>query len=143
MPAKPTEYRWWQKGVIYQIYIRSFQDSNGDGIGDLPGIVSRLDYLQWLGVDAVWVTPMYPSPRELERGDCGTCRKMICRRQYLCISGKMTILSSRTTGYRTHNNLYFHACHRLFHGIRQHCGINWYAGLLCQIAAAAAPVRCA
>ena len=54
--------KWWQKGIIYQIYPRSFQDSNGDGIGDLPGILARLDYLQWLGVDALWVSPIYPSP---------------------------------------------------------------------------------
>ena len=56
------KYEWWQRGVIYQIYPRSFQDSNGDGVGDLPGIVSRLDYLEWLGVDAVWLSPIYPSP---------------------------------------------------------------------------------
>jgi alpha-glucosidase len=53
---------WWQRGVIYQIYPRSFMDANGDGIGDLPGILSRLDHLAWLGVDAVWVSPFYPSP---------------------------------------------------------------------------------
>ncbi len=53
---------WWRGSVTYQIYPRSFQDSNGDGIGDLPGITSRLDYLQWLGVDAVWVSPIFPSP---------------------------------------------------------------------------------
>jgi alpha-glucosidase len=53
---------WWQDGVIYQIYPRSFQDSNGDGIGDLAGILSRLDYLVTLGVDAVWISPFYPSP---------------------------------------------------------------------------------
>jgi alpha-glucosidase len=56
------KYVWWQRGVIYQIYPRSFQDSNGDGVGDLPGILSRLDYLEWLGVDAVWLSPIYPSP---------------------------------------------------------------------------------
>src|SRR5689334_19726128 len=56
------KYLWWQRGVIYQIYPRSFQDSNGDGVGDLPGIVARLDYLEWLGVDAVWLSPIYPSP---------------------------------------------------------------------------------
>ncbi len=53
---------WWQKGTIYQIYPRSFMDSNGDGVGDLPGILSCLNYLQWLGVDAVWLSPIYPSP---------------------------------------------------------------------------------
>ncbi|GHO42910.1 alpha-amylase family glycosyl hydrolase [Ktedonospora formicarum] len=53
---------WWQTNVIYQIYPRSFQDENGDGIGDLPGILSRLDYLRWLGIDAIWLSPIYPSP---------------------------------------------------------------------------------
>lgn len=56
------KHLWWQKGVIYQIYPRSFQDSNDDGIGDLRGILSRLDYLDWLGVDAVWISPIFPSP---------------------------------------------------------------------------------
>ena len=55
-------HEWWQKGIIYQVYPRSFADSNGDGVGDLPGVLSRLDYLQWLGVDAVWLSPIYPSP---------------------------------------------------------------------------------
>lgn len=53
---------WWQTAVIYQIYPRSFQDQNGDGVGDLAGILSRVDYLSWLGVDAVWISPFYPSP---------------------------------------------------------------------------------
>lgn len=57
-----SDFPWWQRGVVYQIYPRSFQDSNGDGIGDLKGILSRLDYLRWLGVDAVWLSPVYPSP---------------------------------------------------------------------------------
>lgn len=55
-------YHWWQTGALYQIYPRSFQDSNGDGIGDLDGIRKRLDYLIWLGVDAIWLSPVYPSP---------------------------------------------------------------------------------
>ncbi len=53
---------WWKRGVIYHIYPRSFKDSNGDGIGDLPGIIEKLDYLHWLGVDAIWLSPIYPSP---------------------------------------------------------------------------------
>jgi alpha-glucosidase len=57
-----AHFRWWQSGVIYQIYPRSFMDSNGDGIGDLAGIRARLDYLTWLGVDAIWISPIYPSP---------------------------------------------------------------------------------
>jgi glycosidase len=53
---------WWQTAVIYQIYPRSFQDTNGDGIGDLKGIARRLDYLAGIGVDAIWISPIYPSP---------------------------------------------------------------------------------
>jgi alpha-glucosidase len=53
---------WWKHGVIYQIYPRSFLDSKGDGVGDVCGIIDRLDYLAWLGVDAIWISPIYPSP---------------------------------------------------------------------------------
>lgn len=58
---------WWQEAVFYQIYPRSFADGNGDGIGDIEGIIQSLDYLQWLGVDAIWLSPHYPSPQV----DCG------------------------------------------------------------------------
>ncbi|MBN0357751.1 hypothetical protein JTM63_35000, partial [Pseudomonas aeruginosa] len=54
---------WWQNGVIYQIYPKSFQDTTGSGTGDLRGVTSRLDYLQKLGVDAIWLTPFYVSPQ--------------------------------------------------------------------------------
>ena len=59
-----AETPWWQQKVIYQIYPMSFCDSNGDGIGDLAGIISRLDYLQKLGVGALWLSPVYPSPNK-------------------------------------------------------------------------------
>jgi alpha-glucosidase len=58
-----SERDWWKNAVIYEIYPRSFQDSNGDGIGDLNGITARLDYLKELGVDAIWLSPVYPSPQ--------------------------------------------------------------------------------
>jgi alpha-glucosidase len=61
-PAILDDSAWWQRGVIYQIYPRSFQDSTGDGTGDLNGIIQRLDYLVWLGIDAIWISPVYPSP---------------------------------------------------------------------------------
>ncbi len=57
-----TDYLWWRDGIIYQIYPRSFADSNGDGIGDLQGIIGKLDYLEGLGIDAIWLSPIYPSP---------------------------------------------------------------------------------
>ncbi|MFC3273804.1 glycoside hydrolase family 13 protein [Agromyces mediolanus] len=62
-PAAPAgDADWWRSAVIYQVYVRSFADSNGDGVGDLQGVRSRLDYLAELGVDALWFTPWYPSP---------------------------------------------------------------------------------
>src|ERR1044071_1251851 len=61
--ARAAGTPWWKHAVFYEIYPRSFKDSNGDGIGDLNGITSKLDYLARLGVDAVWITPFYPSPQ--------------------------------------------------------------------------------
>lgn len=58
------EKKWWKNAVIYQIYPRSFKDANNDGIGDLQGIISELDYLAFLGVDAIWLSPVYQSPME-------------------------------------------------------------------------------
>ena len=54
---------WWRKAVVYQVYLRSFADSDGDGLGDLAGLRSRLDHIQSLGADVVWVTPFYRSPQ--------------------------------------------------------------------------------
>jgi alpha-glucosidase len=59
----PAGHQWWQNAVFYEIYPRSFADTNADGIGDLPGITSKLDYLKQLGVDAIWITPCFPSPQ--------------------------------------------------------------------------------
>ena len=61
MPAN-DQLHWWQRAIIYQVYPRSFQDTNGDGIGDLRGVVQRLDHLVRLGIDTVWLSPIYPSP---------------------------------------------------------------------------------
>ena len=69
--------RWWKEAVVYQIYPRSFQDSNGDGIGDLPGITSRLDYLRDLGVDVLWLSPHYDSPNADNGYDIRNYRKVM------------------------------------------------------------------
>ncbi len=58
------EKHWWQEVVVYQIYPRSFKDSSGDGIGDLPGIIEKLDYLETLGIGAIWLSPVYQSPND-------------------------------------------------------------------------------
>ena len=64
MTVPESRVPWWKRAVIYQIYPRSFQDSNGDGIGDIPGIISRLGYLQTLGIDAIWLSPVFRSPQD-------------------------------------------------------------------------------
>ena len=58
------EKNWWKEAVAYQVYPRSFNDSNNDGIGDLPGMVEKLDYLKDLGIDVIWLSPMYKSPND-------------------------------------------------------------------------------
>ncbi|WP_316496823.1 alpha-amylase family glycosyl hydrolase, partial [Enterococcus faecium] len=68
--------KWWKSAVIYQIYPRSFQDTNGDGIGDIPGILSRLDYLENLGINAIWLSPVYESPNDDNGYDISDYRKI-------------------------------------------------------------------
>ena len=63
MKLDKTKYGWWKNAVFYQIYPKSFQDTNGDGVGDLPGIISRLDYLENLGIDGIWLSPVCRSPQ--------------------------------------------------------------------------------
>jgi oligo-1,6-glucosidase len=60
----PPEKKWWKEAIVYQLYPRSFKDSDGDGIGDLKGIISQLDYLKSLGIDAIWINPIYSSPND-------------------------------------------------------------------------------
>ena len=64
MSTPGTEARWWHGATLYQVYVRSFQDTNDDGYGDLNGVTARLDYLAWLGVDGIWLSPTMPSPDE-------------------------------------------------------------------------------
>jgi oligo-1,6-glucosidase len=80
--AKPQringyEPTWWKEAVVYQVYPRSFKDSNGDGIGDLPGITSKLDYLQKLGVNVIWLSPHFDSPNADNGYDIRDYRKVM------------------------------------------------------------------
>lgn len=61
--STPVSESWWKEASVYQIYPSSFKDSNGDGIGDIPGVIEKLDYFKNLGVDIVWLCPVYPSPQ--------------------------------------------------------------------------------
>ena len=61
-PASATDPLWYKSAIIYELHVRAFSDSNGDGIGDFPGLISRLDYLQDLGVTCIWLLPFFPSP---------------------------------------------------------------------------------
>ncbi|SPE11702.1 Oligo-1,6-glucosidase [Leuconostoc mesenteroides] len=69
--------QWWQNTVVYQIYPRSFQDSNGDGVGDIPGIIERLPYLKALGVQVIWLSPIYQSPNDDNGYDISDYRKVL------------------------------------------------------------------
>src|SRR3954447_6254095 len=69
--------KWWKESVVYQIYPRSFMDSNGDGIGDIQGVISKLDYLKTLGVDVVWLSPVYQSPNDDNGYDISDYREIM------------------------------------------------------------------
>ncbi|WP_340198918.1 alpha,alpha-phosphotrehalase [Ascidiimonas sp. W6] len=71
------QHNWWKEGIVYQIYPRSFQDSNGDGVGDLRGIISRLDYIKSLGVDIIWLNPIYDSPNDDNGYDISDYRNIL------------------------------------------------------------------
>ncbi len=73
----PMEKEWWKEAVVYQIYPRSFKDSNGDGVGDLKGIISKLDYVKSLGIDAVWLNPIYSSPNDDNGYDISNYREIM------------------------------------------------------------------
>lgn len=75
--AKQPDRKWWKEAVVYQIYPRSFKDTNGDGIGDLKGIISKLDYVKSLGVDAVWLNPIYASPNDDNGYDISDYRQIM------------------------------------------------------------------
>src|SRR6187549_290828 len=78
-PSTPTAAPWWREATVYQIYPRSFADSNGDGIGDLNGITERLDYLKDLGVDVVWLSPHFDSPNADNGYDIRDYRKVLAQ----------------------------------------------------------------
>ena len=67
---------WWKEGVVYQIYPRSFNDSNSDGLGDIKGIIDKLEYIKSLGVDMIWISPMYESPNVDNGYDVSDYRKI-------------------------------------------------------------------
>jgi oligo-1,6-glucosidase len=74
---KNSDAKWWKEAVVYQIYPRSFKDSDGDGIGDLKGIISKLDYIKSLGIDAVWLNPIYTSPNDDNGYDISNYREIM------------------------------------------------------------------
>ncbi|MGX0310440.1 glycosidase [Staphylococcus epidermidis] len=71
------EKNWWKEAVVYQIYPRSFKDSNNDGIGDLQGIIQKLDYLDKLGIDVIWLNPIYESPNDDNGYDISNYKKIM------------------------------------------------------------------
>ena len=74
-----TKRKWWKEAIVYQIYPRSFKDSDGDGIGDLKGITSKLDYIKSLGVNTIWLNPIYSSPNDDNGYDISDYRNIMIK----------------------------------------------------------------
>ena len=72
-----NEKTWWKESIVYQIYPRSFQDSDGDGLGDLNGITSRMEYLKQLGINVIWLSPVYESPCDDNGYDISNYREIL------------------------------------------------------------------
>src|ERR1700759_2111152 len=72
-----SERKWWKEAIVYQIYPRSFKDADGDGIGDLKGIISKLDYIKSLGVNVIWLNPIYSSPNDDNGYDVSDYRNLM------------------------------------------------------------------
>ena len=112
-----VERAWWKEAVVYQVYPRSFADSNGDGIGDLNGITEHLDYLQLLGVDVIWLSPVYQSPNDDNGYDVSDYRQIMsefgtmedlsgcCRKRIAEESGSSWISWSITRLMNMHGSL--------------------------------------
>ena len=83
--------KWWKEGVVYQIYPRSFKDSSGNGIGDIYGIIEKLDYIKSLGVNMIWICPIYSSPND----DNGYWRQYSCNIIYIIILEKNEVRSNK------------------------------------------------
>lgn len=105
---------WWKNAVIYQVYTKSFKDSNGDGIGDLPGVIEKLDYIKKLGVDAIWLNPVYVSPQidngydvadyrkiDPSYGDNGDLRELIAKAHKIGLKIIMDLVSNQTSDQST------------------------------------------
>src|ERR1700751_4402726 len=89
--SQANERKWWKEAVVYQIYPRSFMDSDGDGVGDLKGIISKLDYIKSLGVDVVWLNPIYSSPNDDNGYDISDYRNIM--KDFGTMAGFDTLLS--------------------------------------------------
>ena len=91
--SKNNNEKWWKKAVVYQIYPKSFQDSNGDGFGDLQGIIKRLDYLETLGINAIWLSPVFKSPQ----ADNGYDISVLPSQAWRWSSAKVQVIWQRST----------------------------------------------